>query len=179
MSSDWESYEQLQRYPVGTAQREELFAKALECSVVWIGDDGSPMGVVHWFVWHDGRFFVTSGPARPRVAALRARPQACVIVTSAGTEIGPNVSVSARTLAIVHDDDATRRWFATALAAKAHSGNPALRDQFEKMLIETDRVVIELEPRSFVSYDGRKMASALTEAGLFGSDAPRPSGATT
>ena len=162
MPSEWEVYEQLERYPVGSSQRAQLLADALECSVVWIGDDGSPLGVIHWFVWHEERFFVTSGSKRPRVAALRARPQSCVIVTGAGTRVGPNLSVSARTRAIVHDDARTLRWFAAALAAKAHAGQPAMRAQFEQMLIETDRVVIELAPLSFISYDGGKMARALT-----------------
>lgn len=165
MASDWEPYEQLERYPVGSSQRAQLLEHALECSVVWTGEDGAPMGVIHWFVWHDGRFFVTSGTHRPRVAALRARPQSCVIVSGAGTSVGANVSVSARTLATVHDDEATLRWFAAALSAKAHAGQPAMREQFEQMLTETSRVVIELDPHGFVSYDGAKMAAALTEAG--------------
>ncbi len=165
MASGWEAYEQLERYPVASSQRERLLEEALECSVVWTDDEGAPMGVIHWFVWHEGRFFVTSGSHRPRVAALRERPRSCVIVSGAGTRVGANVSVTARTRATVHDDAATLRWFAAALSAKAHAGQPAMQEQFEQMLTETNRVVIELEPLGFVSYDGAKMAAALTDAG--------------
>ena len=170
MPGPWKVYEELHRYPVDEPERVRLFAEALECSVVWVGDDGWPMGVVHWFVWDGGKFFVTSGAERPRVEALRARPESCVIVSSAGTGLGPAISVSARTRAAVRDDSATRDWFAGALAAKAYPDQAALRTQFERMLRETRRVVIELEPVRLVSYDGSKMAGAMHEAGLLGRD---------
>ena len=167
MPGRWDAYEELQRYALSGPQREQLLSEALECSVTWVGDDGWPMGVIHWFVWERGRFFVTSGSRRTRVAALRARPQSCVIVSGAGTELGPSLSVSAPTRAVVHDEEETLRWFATALSAKAHRGQPALAARFEKMLTETERVVIELEPLRFVSYDGTKLGTAV-EKGLSG-----------
>lgn len=177
MPGRWEVYEELHRYPVDAAQRQRLLVEALECSVVWTGDDGWPMGVVHWFVWHEGRFFVTSGSRRSRVAALRARPQSCVIVTGAGTGLGPSLSLSARTRAVVHEDEATRRWFAAALSAKAYRDQPPVAAHFAQMLVETERVVIELEPLRFVSYDGSKMARALQEAEV-GEPAQAPTGSS-
>ena len=141
--------------------REQLFATQIECSVVWSTRDGWPLGVIHWFVWHDERFWVTSTPERQRVAALRERPESCVIVSSAGTDLGPNRSLTAKTLASVREDDKTKSWFFPALAAKAFPNHSRRADQFERMLFETSRVAIELEPVRFISYDGLKMTMAI------------------
>lgn len=163
MPGRWEAYEELQRYPLRAARRERLLAEAIECVVCWLDDDARPMGVVHWFVWERGRFFVTAGTRRARVAALRARPDSCVVVSGAGTSLDPGMSLTAVTRAVVHDDAATLRWFAAALSAKAHRGKPAAAAQFEQMLVETARVVIELEPLRFVSHDGTRMGAAVQE----------------
>jgi len=163
MSGRWEAYEEMQRYRLSAARRERLLAEAVECAVTWVDDDGCPMGVVHWFVWDRGRFFVTAGIRRTRVAALRARPQSCVIVSGAGTSLGPGMSLSAATRAVVHDDEATLRWFAAVLSAKAHRGQPAVAARFEQMLVETQRVVMEFEPLRFVSHDGAKMIATVQQ----------------
>ncbi len=163
MPGRWEAYEELQRYPLSVARRELLLAEAVECAVTWVDDDGWPMGVVHWFVWDRARFFVTAGTQRTRVAALRARPQSCVIVSGSGTSLGPSLSLTAATRAVVHDDEDTLRWFAAALSAKAHRGKPAVAARFEQMLVETDRVVLELEPLRFVSHDGARMGAAVQQ----------------
>ena len=161
MPGRWEAYEELQRYPLTAERRDLLLAEAVECAVTWIDADGWPMGVVHWFVWERGRFFVTAGTRRTRVAALRERAQSSVIVSGSGTSLGPGLSVTAVTRALVHDDEETLRWFAAALSGKAHRGNPAMAARFERMLVETDRVVIELEPLPFVSHDGARMGAAV------------------
>ena len=166
MPNPWEPYEELQRYGVDDAKRARLLVAQLECAVVWTTRDGWPVGVMHWFVWHADRFWVTAMMRRARVSALRQRRESCVIVSSAGTDVGPSTSVTAKTLATVHDGDDTRAWFAQALADKAYASNPPMRDQFERMLRETRRAVIELEPVQYISYDSVKMAGALGAAGL-------------
>ena len=162
--TEYHAYQDLARYPIELDVRERLFAAQTECAVVWTTRDGWPIGVIHWFVWHNERFWVTSTSERLRVAALRARPRACVIVSSAGTDLRPNRSVSAKTLATVHDDDETKGWFFPALAAKAFPGSPRRADHFERMLLGTSRVAIELEPVRFSSYDGLMMTAAIAGA---------------
>jgi hypothetical protein len=166
MSSPWEPYEELQRYGVDEDKRVQLFTHQLECAVAWTTSEGWPVGVMHWFLWHEGRFWITVLNRRVRVAALRSRPESCVIVSSAGTDLGPIFSVTAKTRATVHDDQETRAWFAEALAEKAYSTNPPMKDQFQRMLTETPRATIELEPVQYISYDAAKMATALSSAGL-------------
>jgi hypothetical protein len=166
MSSPWEPYEELQRYPVDEVKRIQLFTEQIECAVAWTTGEGWPVGVMHWFLWREGRFWVTVMNKRSRVSALRERPESCVIVSSAGTDLGPVFSVTAKTRATVHDDQETRVWFAHALAEKAYSSNPPIKEQFRSMLSETKRAIIELEPVQYISYDAAKMAGALNAAGL-------------
>ena len=164
MSGEFEAFEDLERYPVDPDKRERMFAEQLECAVAWTTSEGWPVGVIHWFVWRDGRFWVTSMTVRKRVAALRARPESCVIVTSVGTSLGVAQSVTAKTRATVHDDLETKKWFFRALADRAYPDSPEYREFFHRMLHESLRVVIELEPVQWISYDATKMHAAIEDA---------------
>lgn len=160
MPDEFEPFVHLERFPLADEVREQLYRDQLECVVAWTNRDGWPVAVTHWFVWSDGRFWVTSTPQRPRVAALRARPASCVVVSSAGTRLGPARTVTAKTRATVHDDDDVKRWFFPALAAKAWGKAPDEEARFREMLFHTERVVIELEPVQYITYDSRRMRDA-------------------
>ena len=69
---------------VDADKRDRLYEAQTECAVVWTNAAGWPVGVLHRFVWHEDRFWVTCAVQRKRVAALRARPQSSVIVSSEG-----------------------------------------------------------------------------------------------
>ena len=161
MSGEFEAFEDLRHYPVDSDKRERMFAEQLECGVAWTTSQGWPVAVIHWFVWQNERFWVTSTTARKRVSALAARPESCVTVTSVGTSLGRAQSVSAKTLASIHDDPETKAWFYQALADKAYGDNPDYREFFHRMLHGTPRVVIELEPVQWISYDDMKMHAAI------------------
>lgn len=160
--SPWRAYQRPQDHLLDDAGRAELLAAQLECVVAWAAPAGWPVAVVHWFLWREDRFWVTAAADRPRVEALRQRPQSSVVVSGAGTLPGSPRSVSARTLATVHDDGRLlASWFAAELAAKAHgSGNPAAA-RFEQMLRETSRVVLELAPVAWTSYDAGRLQATL------------------
>lgn len=138
---------------LGRAGREALLVAQDECTVSWTNDDGWPVGVVHTYVWHDGAFWVTAFRSKPRVGALGARPRAAVVVSSKGTDVGPEKMVSARVVATVHDDDATTSWFYPAFVART-GGDAAAREQMARVLARQDRVVIELRPVSWTTFDG-------------------------
>jgi len=161
----WRPYENPGEHPLADAARDELLAAQLECVVIWSRPDGWPIGVVHWFVWRDGRFWVTAGAGRPRVEALRAEPRSTVVVSNAGALPGAPRSVAARTVATVHDDGAVMEaWFARELAAKGHGAGTSRAARFERMLRETPRVVVELEPVAWTSYDAARMEAGLSAA---------------
>ena len=147
-------------FGVDPSKRADLYDAQTECVVVWTNAAGWPVGVVHRFVWHDDRFWVTCAPQRARVSALRARPQSCVIVSSEGTWLGGDVTTTAKTLATVHDDPAVREWFYPALAVRQREELEARRE-FLRRLDTPGRIVIELEPVDWITYDGVRLESSL------------------
>lgn len=142
-------------------RREELYEAQTECSVTWTNRDGWPVGVMHRYVWRDGRFWVTCTRERQRVPALVARPQSCVIVSSEGTWLGGDITTTAKTVATVHTDPDIKAWFYPALAARLRRGDPEGAAEFLRRLDTPTRVVIELTPVGWITYDGVRLESAL------------------
>jgi hypothetical protein len=158
-------YQDVRDLAVDDEKREWLYEAQTECSVVWSTRDGWPVGVTSRFVWRDGRFWVTCTAERKRVAALSARPQSCVIVTSEGTWLGGDVTTTAKTLATVHRDAETKAWFYPALALRQRRGDDQAaeeaRAEFLRRLDTPTRVVIELEPVKWITYDGNRLETSL------------------
>lgn len=157
-------YEEVSVYPVDDEKREQLFALQTECAVCWSTKDGWPVGVMHRFVWRDGKIWVTCSGQRKRVPALRRDPKSCVIVSSEGTALGPDQTVTIKTRATVHEDRATKDWFYRALAEKLQPASKERQDWFVQMLDSPRRVVIELEPVKWITYDGKKLAEAVRQS---------------
>lgn len=153
-----QDFEDVSRYPIEEAARDALLGSHREAAVVWTTRDGWPVGVMHIYLWHEGRFWVTCTARRKRVAALRARPQSCVVVPFEDER-----TVTARTLAIVHaTPTAHARWVHPALARLVLAEQPeAVREEgvegFVARLASDDRVIIELVPQKWISFDGRKV----------------------
>ena len=158
MKDRLEDFEDVSRYPIDDAERDALLARHRECAVVWTTRDAWPVGVMHIYLWREGRFWVTCTAQRKRVAALRARPQSCVIVPFSDER-----TVTARTLARVHPATSeVPKWFYPALAEQVLSEQPeAVRREgvegFVARLASDDRVVVELVPQKWISFDGRKV----------------------
>ncbi|HEY5679787.1 MAG TPA: hypothetical protein VIS55_06955, partial [Pseudomonadales bacterium] len=111
-----EDHEQVSIYPFSDEKREELLSKARECVFNWTTKDGWAVGVVHAFVWHDGRAWITCGAHRHRVSAIRRDPRCSVVVSGIAAPDGPNGAITIKGRAIIHDDEETKRWFYPALA---------------------------------------------------------------
>jgi hypothetical protein len=92
---------------------------------------------------------VTSFRDRPRVDYLIAEPRSTVAVSSAGKELAHGRMISARTLAVVHDDAPTAEWFYPRFGEVAGLDAAVLARQ--------DRVVIELRPQAWNSFDATRM----------------------
>ena len=65
------------------------------------------MGVIHSFLWSKGRFWMTVGAHRHRVAAIRRDPRVSVVVTSTGTDLGPGKTLTAKGRCVIHEDRET------------------------------------------------------------------------
>ena len=159
MSDRLEDFEDVSLYTLEPERRDALLARGSECAVVWSTRDGWPIGVMHLYLWREGRFFVTCTERRKRVAALRARPKSSVIVAFEGER-----TITAKTLATVHGpaNNPHAAWFYPALAELALPGQPeAVREAgvegFVARLESDSRVIIEFEPTHWITFDGRRV----------------------
>ncbi len=163
-----EEHEVVSIYPFTEETREELLSKASECVFNWSTKDGWPVGVVHAFVWRDGRGWITCGSHRHRVAAIRRDPRCSVVVSGVAAPNGPNGAITFKGQAIIHDDEETKKWFYPALAygpyrraGKEGEMTPeekAQADAFVERLDSPLRVIIEIVPEKWIMLDSDKMA---------------------
>ncbi|HEY2084893.1 MAG TPA: hypothetical protein VGH54_02465 [Mycobacterium sp.] len=101
------------------------------------------------YVFERDAFWVTSFRDRPRVDCLLADPRSSVAVSSAGKPLGHGRMISARTWAVVHDDVSTAEWFYPQFCKMTGLDAATLARQ--------DRVVIELRPQAWNSFDAKRM----------------------
>ena len=164
-------YDDVSIYPLDPEKIERLCQLQSECAVLWSTKDGWPVGVMHRFVYQDGKFWVTCAEQRKRVPALKKRDKSAVIITSEGTPLGRDQTMTVKCRATVHDDNPElKAWFYPALAMKLNQGDEAAAAVFEKFLDTPKRVIIELEPVKWITYDGVKLAAHV--AGQWSPDQP-------
>ena len=161
-----QDHEQVSIYPYSEEQKDELLSKAGECVFNWTTRDGWAVGVVHAFVWHKGRVWITCGAHRHRVSAIRRAPRCSVVVSGVAAPDGPNGAATIKGRAIIHDDEETKAWFYPALARGPYRRNADLSDTekeemakaFEDRLDSPLRVIIEVVPEKWITLDSEKMA---------------------
>ncbi|MCP5042418.1 MAG: hypothetical protein GY944_15445 [bacterium] len=153
-----QDYEMVSMYHLNDEDREALLSTAIECVFNWCTRDSWPMGVVMSCLWHDGRMWLTAGAHRHRISAVKRNPQVSIVVTSTGTVLGPGKSITIKGRCTVHEDAETKEWFYPAFAAHTSIGDdPAAAKAFEEKLDSPIRIVLEVVPEKFITYDGIKM----------------------
>jgi len=157
MTEPVESYEQVSVYNLEDEDREKLLRHHAECSFIWSTRDGWPVGVIMSYLWQDGRFWLTAGAHRHRISAVRRDPRVSIVVTSTGTKLGPGKSLTAKGRCSVHEDAETKAWFYPAFAKHLHKDEKMAR-WFQEFLDSPLRVVLEVVPEKWITYDGEKMA---------------------
>jgi general stress protein 26 len=157
MSELPESYEKVSIYPLDDEVREKLLSTQIECVFNWATRDGWPMGVIMSCLWHDGRMWLTSGAQRHRIAALRRDPRCSVVVTSTGTALGPGKSATIKGRCVLHEDRETKGWFYPAFAAHMSPHDRENAASFQATLDSPLRVVLEVIPEKYITYDAMKM----------------------
>ena len=159
-------YEDVTVYGLDPDREDELIALQNECVLTWTTKDGSSMAVIMSYLrTDDGHFWMTASGQRKRVAAIRRDPRVCVVITSSGTAMKPNKTVTYKCTAQIHEDDDTKAWFYPALAERLQGryGEQAVKE-FAIMLDSPRRVIFELTPGLRVGYDGDKMRAATIAA---------------
>ena len=156
-------------YGFSAAQIDKLMTDARECVLMWATRDGWPVGVVHAYLWKDNRVWLTFAAHRHRAEAIRRNPRVSVAVSGAvGTTADcPRGAATMKGRAIFHEDQATKDWFYPALSAKVRPDNKEAQQQFFLILDSPLRVILEIVPEKWITYDqekaGRDMAGLLSE----------------
>ena len=152
-----EDYEQVSVYALDDAEREALLSTHVECTFNWATRDGWPVGVIMSYLWKDGRFWLTAGAHRHRIEAVRRDPRVSIVVTSTGTRLAPGKSVTATGRCVVHEDAETKVWFYPEFARHLYPDGKHAQG-FARRLDSKLRVVLEVVPEKWISYDGVKMS---------------------
>jgi hypothetical protein len=158
------NYDDVTRYSLDDDMREEILRKQIECTFIWGPKDHWAVGVLMTYLWKDGSFWVSATSQRKRIAAIKRDPRVSVVVSSHGTDLGPAKGITAKGRAIIHTDQATRDWFNPACAAVNIPTPGKLQDAFARMMDTERRVVIEVVPEKWITFDAAKMMMASIEA---------------
>lgn len=157
------NYEDVTLYPLDDEVESQLLLAHNECTFIWSNKEGWPVGVTMSYVWRDGCFWLTSAEHRVRVAAVRRDPRVSIVVTSTGSPLPRNKTVTWKGTCEVLDDAETKAWFYPDLATAINGPNNARRDAFAEFLDSPGRVILKVTPTQRIGYDGAKMGKATSE----------------
>ena len=160
MAETIKDYDDVTRYGLDDDLREEILRKQIECTFIWGPKTGWPVGVLMTYLWKDGSFWVSATSQRKRISAIKRDPRVSVVVSSHGTDLGPAKGITAKGHAIIHDDQPTKDWFYPACAAVNIPTEGKLQDAFARMLDTERRLVIEVKPEKWITFDAAKMMNA-------------------
>lgn len=164
MTQHPENYEDVTVYGLDDDVEVELLEAQNECTFIWSNKEGWPVGVIMSYVYRHGSFWLTASSQRARISAVRRDPRVCVVVTSTGSKMARNKTVTYKGECTLHDDQATKDWFYPALsAAVMGQGDSVRRDTFTKFLDSPRRVILEVRTTQRIGYDGGKMGKATSE----------------
>ena len=153
-------YEDVTGYTLDTVTERELLRAQNECTFMWTNRDGWPVGVTMSYVFDSGRFWLTAARHRKRIAAIGRDPRVAVCITSTGSPLPRNKTVTYKGLANLYDDAATKEWFYPVLARAVRRDDRVGQQQFAEFLDSPGRVVIEVIPTQRIGFDGAKMREA-------------------
>jgi hypothetical protein len=157
-------FEDFTKMGLTSAELEELIADSGQCIFSWTTSGGYPASVVMAYVFRDGRFWMNCARHRKRIAALRARPQSAIVLTT-----GEKMA-SFRGRSIIHSPDEAgwkelKSWFYAALAGTDKDPDNEMARSFETFLDGPNQLIIETECTLAVSFNFGKFA-ATTQAAI-------------
>lgn len=164
-----EAYEDLTNYGLDDDMEERLLLAHNECTFIWSNSEGWPVGVIMSYIWRQGSFWLTASRHRARIRAVQRDPRVCVVVTSTGSPLRRNMTVTWKGLCTVHDEAAVKQWFYPDFSDALQGHDPVTRDAFMKFLDSPRRVILEVKPTQRIGYDGTKMARATARSMASGS----------
>jgi len=155
-----QNYDEVEHYPLDPEMLEQILQEQNECSFVWGTKDHWPVGVIMSFFWSDGKFWLTATSQRKRIAAIRRDPRVTLIVSSVGTRFGPAKSITVKGRVRILDDEATKARVLPRIAAVVLPGADELQEKFVKMMESERRLVLEVTPEKWITFDAAQMMAA-------------------
>lgn len=153
-----DNYEMVSIYHLNPEDQERLLLSQKECVFNWCTKDEWPVGVIMSYIWRKGRIWLTGGEHRHRMAAIKRNPKVSIVVTSTGTAMGPGKTITIKGKVVIHEDRETKDWFYPDFA-RALRGDTEAAKKFHEFLDSPLRLVLEVVPEKFITYDGAKMAA--------------------
>ena len=157
-------HEDVTSFTLDPEGERELLRVQKECTFIWTNKEGSPVGVIMSYLeTDDGHIWLTGSEQRKRFAAIRRDPRTCIVVTSAGTDLGTGKTVTymGRTITHAKEDRKIKDWFYPTFARKLRgAGGELAVSQFVRLLDSPRRVVIEFIPENKIAFDGEKHRAA-------------------
>jgi general stress protein 26 len=160
---DPENYEDVTVYGLDDDVETQLLLAHNECTFIWSNKEGWPVGVIMSYMWRNDRFWLTASGQRARISAVRRGPRVCIVVTSTGSPLPRNKTVTYKGTCTVRDDRETKDWFYPEFARALHRDDEAKAEAFVGFLDSPRRVILEVEPTQRIGYDGAKMGRATAE----------------
>jgi len=147
-------------YGFSESQIDSLMSNTGECTLMWATRDGWPVGVIHAFVWHEGKVWLTFSAHRHRAEAIRRDNRVSVTVSSSSktNKDCPKGSATMKGLGYFYDDEETKKWFYRALAKKVSPENQGGEDAFYSLLDSPLRTILAIEPEKWITFDAEKSA---------------------
>ena len=151
-------HESVSIYQFTDDEIDSLMTKAGECVLNWGTKDHWPVGVVHSFVWVDGKVWITFASHRHRTTAIKRDPRVSVVVSSRAHSdpAGPHGQACVKGRAVFHDDRETLTWMYRQLADKVGQGNKEIADDFYSLLDSPLRTCIEITPEKWITFNSAK-----------------------
>ena len=131
LAKDWED---VKSYSLDTNDEMQLLAAQIECTLIWAGKEGWPMGVIVNFIYRNDRFWLTATEHRPRVNSIRKDPRVSIAISSKGSAVQHRQSLTYKCRAILHSDEATKEWFYPEFSKAMRPEDPDKAEAFARML---------------------------------------------
>jgi len=156
-------FEDFTPHRLGEADVISLIGTGGVCVLSWTTADGYPVGVVMHYLYRDGRFWLNCVARRARVAALRVRPQAAVVVNKEGK------MASFKSDAVIHaaadaDWNHVSKWFYDAFSGLEVDPADEFAAGLRRFLDGLNTVVIEVPANLVVSHDSEHAMNAIQGA---------------
>ena len=151
------NYEKVDVYPIDDDVREKILREQNECVFCWGTRDHWPIGMIMSYVWREDRFWLTAASQRKRIAALRRDNRVSISISSLGTSVGPARGITVKGRCAILNDRETKDWFYPALSAAILPENDKGQKAFQGMLDSPNRVIFEVVPEKWFTFDSIKM----------------------